>query len=63
MELTNYRSIDTIARQTYFHRTIYDFAGLFGLVELRNVSAKKNSSYYEVKKTPLLDQFVCFTDR
>lgn len=56
-----YRTVEESIRQPYFYRTVENFAAFFGLAELREISKGALRKRYEVKKLPLLDQFVSFT--
>jgi hypothetical protein len=56
-----YQTKEQSLRSAYFYRTIENFAVSFGLVELRKIAEGASSGRYEVKKLPLLDQFVVFT--
>lgn len=58
---TSYQTVEETIRNAYFYRTLENFAGFFGLAELVKTSGKGFPERYEVKKLPLLDQFVSFT--
>jgi len=57
-----YQTKDETLRRGYFLRTMENFAAFFGLAELRKVSEGPVFVRYEVKKLPLLDQFVVFAE-
>ncbi len=56
----SYQSVEETIRRVYFYRTLDAFAEFFGLAELRSTSEDYLTRQYEVKKTPLLDQFITF---
>jgi len=55
-----YQSTEETARSAYFYRTLEDFSGFFGLAELQATSEDYLNRQYEVKKLPILDQFISF---
>jgi hypothetical protein len=61
VEEVPYQSVEETICRAYFLRTVENFAVFFGLAELRKISKEDWRVLYEVKKLPLLDQFVSFT--
>lgn len=61
VEEVSYQSVEETIRRVYFYRTVVNFAVFFGLVELREMPKEGWRVRYEVKKLPLLDQFVSFS--
>ena len=57
---TSYSTSEDDASRCYLNRVIDRFAHFFGFVALRNCSEKPYTRDYLVKKTPLLDSFICF---
>ncbi|MBU0943939.1 MAG: hypothetical protein KKE53_05740 [Proteobacteria bacterium] len=60
IEEVSYQSVGETLRNAYFYRTLSDCAEFFGLAELQAISDDAILSCYEVKKLPLLDQFISF---
>ena len=56
-----YQSAEETARSAYFYRTLKYFTDFFGLAGLQATSEDFLNRQYEVKKLPLLDQFISFT--
>jgi hypothetical protein len=56
-----YQSTEETARSAYFYRTLEDFTDFFGLAELQATSDDYRTRHYEIRKLPLLDQFISFT--
>ncbi len=57
---TSYQTVEETISWVYFYQTLKHFAEFFGLVELQKISEGTVPERYEVKKMPLLDQFVSF---
>ncbi|MEA3546950.1 MAG: SEC-C metal-binding domain-containing protein [Thermodesulfobacteriota bacterium] len=57
---TPYQTVEETVRRAYFYRSFMHFAEFFGLAELQAIGEEKFPRQYEVKKSPLLDQFVSF---
>lgn len=60
VEKTPYQTVEETISRAYFYRTLKHFAEFFGLAELQEISMGTVPGCYEVKKLPLLDQFVSF---
>lgn len=60
VEKTPYQTVEETISRAYFYRTLKHFAEFFGLAELQEISVGTVPVRYEVKKLPLLDQFVSF---
>ncbi len=58
---TPYQSVEETARTAYFFRTMESFAEFFGLAVLQATSEDYRSRHYEIKKSPLLEQFISFS--
>jgi len=56
-----YMSPDETVRFCFSQRSLADFAVFFGLIEFTPISEDYLNRQYEVKKLPLLDQFITFT--
>ncbi len=61
VEKTPYRTVEETISRAYFYRTLKHFAEFFGLAELQKISGGAFPGRYEVRKLPLLDQFVSFS--
>ncbi len=61
IEETSYQTKEETIRNAYFYRTLMYFAEFFGMAQLREISEGTWPERYEVRKLPLLDQFVSFT--
>ena len=61
IEEVPYQSTEETITGTYFCRTFEYFAEFFGLAELRAIKKDKFPRQYEIRKLPLLDQFISFT--
>ena len=57
---TPYQSPEETVRRAYFYRTLDHFAGFFGLAKLQAIGEEEFPRQHEVKKLPLLDQFISF---
>lgn len=60
IEQVSYQSPEETVHRVYFYRTLYHFAALFGLAKVQAISEVNYPKQYELKKLPLLDQFVSF---
>ncbi len=58
---TPYQTVEETISRLYFYQTLKHFAEFFGLAELQKISEGTFPERYEVKKLPLLDQFVSFS--
>ena len=56
-----YQPAEETVRRAYFYRTLDHFAGLFGLAELQTIGEEEFPRQYEIKKAPLLNQFISFS--
>lgn len=61
IEETSYQTPEEAVRRAYFYRMLHHFAGSFGLAELRTIGKDDYPGQYELKKSPLLDQFISFS--
>jgi hypothetical protein len=57
---TSYMSAEETVRHCYSYRSLADFASFFGLIEFTPTTEEYLNRQYEVRKLPLLDQFISF---
>ena len=58
---TDYISAEENVQNCYTHRALHHFASFFGLIECNRASENYLDRQYNIRKLPLLDQFVSFT--
>ena len=61
VETVPYQSPEESIRDAYFNNTLKDFAEFFGLATLQPKSKINYRVFYEIKKSPFLDQYISFT--
>ena len=61
IETVPYQSREESIRDAYFNNTLKDFAEFFGLATLQPISEVNYRVFYEIKKSPFLEQYISFT--